>query len=247
VWPAWEHTLLIFAAGLLEGAVGFDFGLIATPALGAAVGVRNAVVLLCLPGLSLSAVRALGGGVPGAPLRRLMPFIGAGSVGAAGGVFVLAASPPAVLTWGVGLFALACGGYSLSRLRIQLDMRDESFFAYLAGLASGLFTGAANGGGPFTVIYLDSLGLTRSRMARMMPVCAMAFTAAQVAALSGAGLLLLAPAARSAAAILPALAGFLLGKMLRGRFSPRLGYAVGLAALGGAAAALIAWGPAGWR
>ena len=59
MWPAWEHTLLIFAAGLLEGAVGFDFGLIATPALGAAVGVRNAVVLLCLPGLSLSAVRAL--------------------------------------------------------------------------------------------------------------------------------------------------------------------------------------------
>ena len=29
MWPAWEHTLLIFAAGLLEGAVGFDFGLIA--------------------------------------------------------------------------------------------------------------------------------------------------------------------------------------------------------------------------
>ena len=247
MWPAWEHTLLIFAAGLLEGAVGFDFGLIATPALGAAMGVRNAVVLLCLPGLSVSAVRSLEGGVPGAPLRRLMPFIGAGSVGAAAGVFVLAASPPVVLTWGVGLFALACGGYSLSRLRIQLDTRDESFFAYLAGFVSGLFTGAANGGGPFTVIYLDSLGLTRSRMARMMPVCAMAFAAAQVAALSGAGLLLLSPAARSAAAILPALAGFLLGKMLRGRFSPRLGYAAGLAALGGAAAALIAWGPAGWR
>lgn len=247
MWPAWEHTLLIFAAGLLEGAVGFDFALIATPALGAAMGVRNAVVLLCLPCLSLNAARAMGGGVPGTPLRRLMPFIGTGGVGAAAGVFLLASSPPSVLKWGVAIYVLACAAYSLSRLRIQLDMRDETFFAYLAGLLSGLLTGAANAGGPLTVVFLDSLGLTRSRMARMMPVCALAFAAAQVAALSGAGLLLLSPAAQSTAAILPALAGFLLGKTLRGRFSPRLGYAAGLAAMGGAAAALIAWGPAGWR
>ncbi|MEK6709735.1 MAG: TSUP family transporter [Nitrospinota bacterium] len=247
MWPPWEHTLLIFAAGALEGAVGFDFGLLATPALAAALGVRGAVVLLCLPLLALNASRAVGGGVPGAPLRRLMPFIGAGSVGAAAGVFILASTPPVVLTWGVGLLVLLCVGYSLSRLRLQLDLRDETFFAYLAGFAAGLLAGLANAGGPLIVVFLDSLGLSRGRMARMLPVCALAFAAAQVAALSGAGLLPPAPAAQSAAAILPALAGAMLGRMLRGRFSPELGYAAGLLAMAGGAAALIVWGPAGWK
>ena len=246
MWPPWEHTLLVFAAGVLEGAVGFDFGLVATPALGAALGVRGAVVLLCLPNLRLGAARAIGGGVPGGPLRRLMPFIGAGSAGAAGGAFALASTPPALHKWGLGLFVLLCGAYSLSRLRLQLDMRDEGFFAWLAGALSGFLAGAGNAGGPLAVVYMDSLGLTRGRMARMLPVCGLAFAAAQVAALSGAGLLLLEPAARSAAAVLPALAGFFLGRMLRGRFPPRAGYAAGLAAMGGAAAALLIWGPSGW-
>ncbi len=247
MWPSWEQTLLIFVAAFLEGAVGFDFGLIAAPAVGALLGVREAVILLSLPNLLLMALRALGGGIPTAPLQRLMPFIGAGSVGAAVGVLALVSIPPTILMWGVGLFALLCAGYSLSRLRLELDLRDETFFAYLAGFLSGWFTGLAYAGGPVAVIFLDSLRPGRARLVKMTYICALAFAAVQVAALTGAGALPPSAVARSAMAILPALAGFLAGRLLRGRFSPALGYAVGLGLLIAAALSLIAFGPGGWR
>lgn len=247
MWPSWEQTLLIFAAAMLEGAVGFDFGLLATPALGALLGVRGAVVLLSLPNLALMALRALGGRLPAAPLRRLMPFIGAGSAGTAVGVLVLVSSPPTVLKWGVGLIVLLCAGYSLSRTRLELDMRDETFFAYLAGFLSGWLSGLAYAGGPISAIFLESLEVNRTRLAQMMQVCALAFAAVQVAALTGTGALAPLAAARSATAILPALAGFVIGRLVRGRFSPALGHAAGLGLMIAAAVSLIAFGPAGWR
>ncbi|MDA0999913.1 MAG: TSUP family transporter, partial [bacterium] len=152
MWPTWEETLLIFAAAVLEGGVGFDFGLIAVPAIGALSGVRDAVVLLCFPNLGLGILKALGGKAKKENLKRFMPFIGAGGVGAAAGVFLLLSTPPAVLKWTVLGLALLFALYSLSWTRFQLDLRDETFFAYIAGFFSGSLTGFSYAGGPVAVI-----------------------------------------------------------------------------------------------
>lgn len=247
MWPSWEITLLVFAAALLEGAAGFDFGLVATPALASLVGVRDSVLTLCLPNLVLMAIRALGSGVPSASLRRLMPFLGAGAAGAAVGVLALLSSPPTFLKWSVGGVVLLWAAYGASRQRIQLDMRDETFFTYLAGFFAGGLGGFSFAGGPLSVIYLDSTGAGRARMMRLMYTCALAFASVQVAMLSGAGALGPAESARSAMAALPAVAGFLLGRMLRGRLPPALGYAGGLGLMIAAAIALLAFGPSGWE
>ncbi len=247
MWPSWEQTLLVFAAAFLEGSVGFDFGLIAAPALGAILGLRDAVILLSLPNLALGILRVSGWKIPLDPLRRLMPFIGAGSIGAAVGVFTLLATPPIVLKWTVGILVLICAGYSFSKLRIQLDMRDEVFFAYLGGALSGWLSGFAYSGVPFIVIYLDSLEINSSRMTKMMRVSVLTFAAVQVAALTGTGHLPLPAAVRAAMSVLPALAGFVLGRRIRGLLSPALGYTVGLALLVAAAISLLVFGPGGWR
>ncbi|MFC1492153.1 sulfite exporter TauE/SafE family protein [Nitrospinota bacterium] len=247
MWPSWEQTLIIFAAALLEGAVGFDFGLVATPALGALIGVRDAVVLLSLPNLSVAAARILGRRMPAESLRRLMPFIGAGGVGAAAGVLTLTSAPAAALKWGVGIFVLISASYSFSRLRIQLDLRDEGFFAYSAGFVSGWLNGLAYAGGPLIVIYLDSVEIRRLQLAKMMHVTALAFAAVQVAALSGTGNLPPPPAIQSAMAILPALAGFLIGRRIRGLFYPEIGYTAGLGLMIAAAFSLLVFGEGGWR
>ncbi|MAE05657.1 MAG: hypothetical protein CMH76_04915 [Nitrospinae bacterium] len=247
MWPSWEQTLIVFAAALLEGAVGFDFGLVAAPALGSLIGVLNAVVLLSLPNLSIAVSKILGVKTPPDPVRRLMPFIGAGGLGAAAGVITLIVTPPIVLKWGTGLLVLLIAAYSLSRLRLQLDLRDESFFAYLAGLVSGWLSGLTYAGGPLIIIYLDSLQMNRSRMTKMMNISALAFTAIQVAALSGTGNLLPLSAARSLLAVFPALAGFLIGRRIRGAFAPEVGYTVGLSLMTAAALALLIFGPGGWK
>jgi len=247
MWPSWEQTLLVFGAAVLEGAVGFDFGLVATPALGSLLGVRQAVLLLSLPNLSLMAVRMAGGGVPAAPLRRIMGFIGAGGLGTAVGVAALISSPPVVLKWAAGILVLLWVGYSLSRFRVQFDLRDETFFAYIAGFLAGGLTGFSHAGGTMVFMYLDSLGLSRIRLVKLMSLCALVFATVQVAALGGTASLTPPEAMRSAIAILPALAGYLLGRVLRGRFSPSLGYAAGLGIMAAAAASLLAFGPSGWE
>ncbi len=247
MWPSWEQTLLVFAAAFLEGSVGFDFGLVATPALGAFLGVREAVILLSLPNLALGILRVSGWKIPPDPLRRLMPFIGAGGVGAAVGVLALLALPLIVLKWFVGIYVLMCAAYSFSKFRIQLDMRDEVFFAYLGGVLSGWLSGLAFAGAPLIVIYLDSLEINRSRLAKMMHLSVLAFAAVQVAALTGTGNLPPPAAIRALLAVLPALAGFVLGRRLRSLLSPALGYTLGLALMVAAAVSLLVFGPGGWR
>lgn len=247
MWPSWEQTLLVFAAAFLEGSVGFDFGLMAVPALGAFLGVREAVILLSLPNLALGILRVSGWKIPPDPLRRLMPFIGAGGVGAAVGVLALLATPLIVLKWFVGIYVLMCAVYSFSKFRIQLDMRDEVFFAYLGGVVSGWLSGLAFAGAPLIVIYLDSLEINRSRLAKMMHVSVLAFAAVQVAALTGTGNLPPSAAIRALMAVLPALAGFVLGRRLRSLLSPALGYTLGLTLMVAAAVSLLVFGPGGWR
>ncbi len=247
MWPSWEQTLIVFAAALLEGAVGFDFGLVAAPALGSLIGVLDAVVLLSIPNLSLAVSKILGVKIPPDPVRRLMPFIGAGGLGATAGVITLIATPPIVLKWGAGLLVLLIAAYSISRLRLQLDLRDESFFAYLAGLISGWLSGLTYAGGPLTIIYLDSLQMNRSRMAKMMNISALAFAATQVAAFTGTGYLPPLLAARSLLAVFPALAGFLIGRRIRGTFSPEMGYTAGLGLMTATALALLIFGRGVWK
>lgn len=247
MWPSWEETLIIFAAAVLEGGVGFDFGLIAVPAIGALSGVRDAVVLLCLPNLGLGILKAIGGKAEKKNLKRLMPFIGAGGAGAAVGVFVLLSTPPVVLKWMAGGLALLFALYSLSWTRLQLDLRDETFFAYIAGFFSGGFTGFSYAGGPVSVIFLDSMDLQRGEMVKLVYIAGLAFAAVQAAALIGAGLLIGEAASRSALSLLPAAAGFICGRVIRGRIPSIAGYTGGLTLLVVAALALFIFGPGGWK
>ncbi|MCE2453874.1 MAG: sulfite exporter TauE/SafE family protein, partial [Nitrospinae bacterium] len=166
---------LVFAAAFLEGAAGIDFGLVATPALGALVGVRDSVLTLSLPNLILVAIRAIGGGIPTPSLKRLMPYLGAGAAGAAVGVLTLISSPPTFLKWSVGVLVLLFAVYSISRQRIQLDMRDETFFTYLAGFFAGGLSGFSYAGNPISIMYLDSTGAGRARMMRLTYTSALVF------------------------------------------------------------------------
>lgn len=247
MWPSWEQTLIVFAAALLEGAVGFDFGLLAAPAAGALLGVRDSVILISLPNLAIASVKVAGQKIPPELIKRLMPFIGAGGVGAAAGVFTLVSAPPIILKWGLGAFVLITAAYSFSRFRFEFDQRDETFFAYLAGLIAGWLNGLAYAGGPLVVIYLDSLQINRSRLAKMMHISALAFAAVQVAMLSGTGNFLPLTAARSFLAVAPALAGFLIGRRLRGAMRPEIGYAAGLVLLIASALSLLIFDPGEWR
>ena len=247
MWPSWDITLLVFAAAFLEGAAGIDFGLVATPALGAIIGVRDSVLTLSLPNLILVAIRAIGGGVPVPSFKRLTPFLGAGAAGAAVGTLTLISSPPTFLKWSAGVLVLLFAVYSISRQRIQLDMRDETFFTYLAGFFAGGLSGFSYAGNPVGIMYFDSTGAGRARMMRLTYTSALVFASVQIAILSGSGALGALKSTRSAASILPAVAGFLLGRLLRGRIPPAVGFAVGLGLMIAAALALLIFGPSGWR
>ena len=96
-------------------------------------------------------------------------------------------------------------------------------------------------------MYLDSTGAGRARMMRLTYTSALVFASVQIAILSGSGALGAFESARSAVSILPAVAGFLMGRLIRGRIPPALGYASGLGLMIAAALALLIFGPSGWK
>lgn len=247
MWLSWEQFVIIFSAALLEGVAGFDFGLVAAPAMGAITGLREAVVLLALPNLGVGILRVPSWKIPQTTLWRIMSFLGAGAAGAALGVLTLMSIPPTILKWSVGILVLLWAFYSFSKFRLQLDMRDETFFAYLGGILSGWLGGLSFCGSSLTVIYLDSIGLNRLRLAKMMHVCTLTFAVIQVTTLIGTGNFPLETTARGAMAVLPAFAGFLLGSRMRGAFSPALCYITGLVLMVLSSLSLLVFGAGGWK
>ncbi len=197
---AWLAAGAIFLlAGLVHGALGLGFPMLATPLLAIMIDIRSAILLTLLPTITVNLISILRGGRWSESIGRYWPLAVLIPVGAVTGTWVLVSVDPAPLR--LLLAAVILLHLFRDRLRgLNLDwVRSHTWTAYLVfGLTAGFSAGTVNVMVPLLIIFALQVGMTPLAMVQVFNLCFLAGKTAQVGAFAYSGV-----------SILPLLAGTL--------------------------------------
>ena len=175
-------------AGLVHGALGLGFPLVATPLLALITDMKTAIVFTWLPTFTVILLSIAKGGRPAETVVRFWALPLYMIVGSYLGARLLIVSDPAPFGLLLGLLVLAY--LNLDRLR-SLAGRWIEEHARLTravfGLMAGLFESTANVAGPVLLIYFLSLGLAPAVLVQALNFCFFAGKSTQGVTLALAG------------------------------------------------------------
>lgn len=212
-------ALTFLLAGWVKGVIGLGLPTVAIGLLGLLLPPAEAAALLVVPSLVTNLWQALAGPGLGRLARRLWSMLLGVCVGTAAGIGVLSGDDAALAGTGLGVALIVYAVVGLTRVGASIPARMEAWAGPLAGGATGVITGAT---GVFvipSVPYLQALGLRRDEFIQALGLSFTVSTVALAGGLAAAGVWHGALAAASLAAVLPAVAGMVLGRMVRGRVS----------------------------
>ena len=212
-------ALVFLLAGTVKGVIGLGLPTVALGLLTAFVGLQPAIALMLVPSLVTNVWQASVGGHFAAVLKRMWPLLAAAAVmilvGAQFAVFVGYARLAPLL----GAVLFLYGLFGLARPVMRLPSRVEIWAGPATGAVNGLLTGLTGSLGIPGIMYLQALGLPRDAFIQAMGLLFTVSTLALALAFGAHDLLTADLGFVSAAAILPALAGMVMGQRIRARLS----------------------------
>jgi len=217
--------------GTVKGVVGFGLPVVSLALLTVAFGLPQAMALMLVPAFVTNVWQAACGGNGKALLRRLWPFLALAALTVWIGALALTRVNLAWLSALLGLLLVVYAGVSLAGLRFTVTPRQEPWAGPLIGAVNGILSGMT---GAYVVpgaLYLQALGLERDALVQAMGMLFLISTLALAAALGGNGFLNAELGGTSAAAVVPALLGMMLGQVIRKRLSEQVFRKVFFAAL----------------
>lgn len=215
----WILVAAVFLlAGAVKGVAGMGLPTVAMGLLGLWLPPTQAAALLVLPSLVTNLQQAWGPG-PGALLRRLWPLLTMIVVGTWLSVDVMIDGDPRHLRAGLGILLMLYALLGLARWQWTLAARHERWAGPLAGLASGLLSGATGVLVLPALPYLSSLALPRDILIRALACCFGTATLALAIALVWRGGAPLSAGLPSLLALLPTALGLWAGARVRRRIS----------------------------
>jgi uncharacterized membrane protein YfcA len=232
-------TFAFVLAGFVKGVIGMGLPTIVVGVLSLVTSPAEAVALMLVPSLVTNIWQGLAGPHLKAILRRLWPVlfgICAGTwlaVVLGVGLLTPEAAGRARITLGATLVVYALLG--LARIRFRLGTGAEPWVGPLAGVATGVLSAATGVYMIPAIPYYQAIGLEKDELVQAQGVSYTVSTVALAALLMSGGVLSQSNTALSTVAVLPALAGMVLGQFIRLRVRPevfRFWFHVGMLALG---------------
>ena len=224
--------LTFLLAGFVKGIIGLGLPTVSLALLTVTIGLKTGLVLLIVPSFITNVWQGISGGALGAIFKRLWPFLTATCVGTWFGVKGLATYDPSLLAALLGTLLFIYAGLNLLR-PWRPDIADkESWLGPLVGIVTGGLTGLT---GSFVlpgVMYLQALAMPRETMIQAMGVVFTTCTVALAVGLNDQGLISQDLGMLSAAGVVPAFIGMVLGQRVRGRLSEAMFLKVFFGALG---------------
>ncbi|MBT2771278.1 sulfite exporter TauE/SafE family protein [Halomonas sp. ISL-60] len=213
-------TFLI--AGSVKGVIGLGLPPVSLALLTVALDLPTAMALMLIPSFVTNLWQSMVGGNARAILVRLWPFLAMASLTVWVGAAALTRVNLTYLTALLGSLLIIYAVVSLAGIKMVVPSRHEVWAGPLIGSANGVLTGMTGSFAVPGVMFLQAIGLPKNMLIQAMGMLFMVSTVALAAALQQANFLSLQYGAISAAAVLPALAGMMIGQRIRARLSEQV-------------------------
>ncbi len=181
-------AVVIFVAGVSQGALGIGFPTIATPLIALVADIRTAVIIVLLPCVAAIVATAL----RGYPLRRvlaefwMMPLYMMLGAGVGTRLFIAyPAFPYALLLAAVIVIYLNLDRFGRSEWPVV--QRHKGPFGFVFGVLAGLFEGTANVAAPPLIVYYLAIGIEPLMLVQALNICFFVGKSTQFATLATAG------------------------------------------------------------
>ena len=209
-------------AGAVKGVIGLGLPTVSLAILTVVIDMPSAMALLLVPSFATNLWQAVVGGNGRILLLRLWPFLLTATATVWIGAMALASVDLSLLSALLGLLLITYAGISLAGPRVIVTPRQEPWAGPVTGLANGLLTGMTGSFVVPGVMYLNALGLSRDALIQSMGMLFTLSTLALALALRNHDLLSVTQLSYSALALLPAIAGMVIGQRIRRVISERL-------------------------
>jgi hypothetical protein len=214
--------LTFVLAGGVKGVIGLGLPTVSLAILTATLGLHSAMALLVVPSLVTNVWQGLVGGNGPETIKRIWPLLVFATVTVWIGAMALTLVDVSLLSALLGVLVAIYSTISLLHPKVVIPRRWEPVAGPVIGAVNGVLTGMT---GSFVfpgVLYLQAIGLPRDAFIQAMGMLFTVSTVALAVALGGHNLLTIELGAISAAAVVPAVVGMVLGQRLRKRMSEAL-------------------------
>jgi uncharacterized membrane protein YfcA len=212
-------TITFLVAGSVKGVIGLGLPTVSLALLTVTVGLQPAMALLLVPSFVTNIWQATTGGNGRVIIARIWLFLLAATITVWLGAGALTRVHVSILSSLLGILLIVYSLLSLTRLQVSIPRASEVWVGPIVGTINGVLTGMTGSFVVPGVLYLQAIGLPRDMLIQAMGMLFTASTVALAVALGGRNLLTLELGAISTAAVLPAIAGMILGQRLRRRLS----------------------------
>ena len=184
---AWIAFVMAFA-GLVHGALGLGFPMVATPLIALVTDIKTAIIIVLLPCLAVILASIVRGGELRSTLREFWPMPIYAFIGSTVGTHIYLAmdSRPIALLLAVVIIVYLnmdrLGSTQWAGVR-----RHRTLFGAVFGLASGLCESTVNIAAPPLVTYYLALGLAPVAFVKALNICFVTGKSTQFANLLWAG------------------------------------------------------------
>lgn len=213
-----QIALVYFLAGLVKGVVGLGLPSVAVGLGAVLIGMKPALVLLIVPSFVTNVWQAAAGAHLGAIVRRTWPMLATISVGTWAGVWLLARLDASVLSAILGATLMGYSIMGFTTPKLPHPGRYELALSLPIGIVHGIVAGMTGSYIP-AVPFLQALGLSKDVLVQAMGIIFTISTIALAISMADQRLLSVPLAIASAGAVIPAIAGMMVGQQLRGRLS----------------------------
>jgi uncharacterized membrane protein YfcA len=208
-------VVTFLVAGMVKGVIGLGLPTVSLALLAVMIDLPSAMALLLVPSFVTNLWQAKVGGNGTAVLRRIWLFLLMATVTVWIGATALTRVDPSLLSTLLGMLLISYATVNLAGYRPTISAQHEAWVGPLVGSANGVLTGMTGSFVVPGVMFLQAIGLPRDLLIQAMGMLFSLSTLALALALGGNGLLTAELGALSSAAVLPALAGMIVGQRIR--------------------------------